>query len=75
MLALTKVAYFWSHELGSTTERAGSGAEPHILLAQTIISDLHVAVSGQKDVIELQITVDNREYGRQRENKVLRTGR
>ena len=52
------MTYLWSHEFGGTTERAGGGAIPHLLLAKTVISDLYVPIEGEKDVIELQIAAE-----------------
>ena len=39
--------HFRSHELGSTTEGAGSLAEPHVLFAKSVISYLDVAIKGE----------------------------
>jgi hypothetical protein len=59
-IALVKyTTYLRSHELGGTTECAGAGAEPHILLAKTVIGNLDVAIQCQKDVVKLQITVND----------------
>lgn len=49
--------YLGSHEFGGSAKSAGSLAEPHVFLAQTIIGNLDVAVQGEKNVIQLQITV------------------
>ena len=49
--------YLRGHELGRTTERARRLAEPHLLLAQTVISDLDVSLHGQQDVIQLQVAI------------------
>lgn len=51
--------YFWAHEFRSTTERACCATIPHVLLAETIISNFDVTIHGQQNVIELQITVDD----------------
>ena len=51
--------YLWCHEFGSTTERACVGSIPHVLLAETIVRNLDVTIQGQKNVVKLQITVDN----------------
>lgn len=51
--------HLWSHELWSTTESTGSLAIPHLLLTKTVISNLDVSIEGQKDVIELEISVDD----------------
>lgn len=53
------ITYLGGHKLGSTTERAGRTAVPHILLTETIISNLDVAIQCKKDVVKLQITVDD----------------
>lgn len=49
-------AYLRCHELRSTTERTGCLAEPHVLFAKTVVSDLDMAVERQKDVVQLEIT-------------------
>lgn len=51
--------YLWAHEFRSTTERACCATIPHVLLAETIISNFDVTIHGQQNVIELQITVDD----------------
>ena len=48
-------AYLGRHELGRTTERARSGPEPHLLFAQTVISDLDVPLHREENVIKLQV--------------------
>ena len=48
------IHYLGSHEFGSTTERAGGATVPHVLLTETIISNLDVTVQGQKNVVKLQ---------------------
>lgn len=53
------MTYLGCHELGSTTESASSTAIPHVLLAKTIVCDLNVTVQGQKNIVQLQITVDD----------------
>lgn len=53
------ITYLRAHELGCTAERAGRGAVPHVLLAETIIGDFDVAVQGQQDIVELQVTVND----------------
>jgi hypothetical protein len=55
----TSRTYFRCHELGSTTERAGGAAVPHVFLAETVIGNLDVAIEGQENVVKLQITVDD----------------
>lgn len=52
-------AYLGCHELRGTTECARSCPIPHVLLAKTVISNLDMTVQGQKNVIKLQVTVDN----------------
>lgn len=51
--------YLGSHELRSTTESACCRTIPHILLAQTVITYLDMSVGRQKDIVKLQITVDD----------------
>ena len=46
------------HEFRSSTESARRLSIPHLLLAKTVISDLHVPIEGEKDVIELQIAAE-----------------
>lgn len=57
--AVESLTYFRRHELRSTTERARSAAVPHILLAETVVRNLDVAVQGEQDIVEFQITVDD----------------
>ena len=49
-------AYLGSHEFRSTTERARSGTEPHLLLAKTVVGDFDVTLHSQQNVIEFQVT-------------------
>lgn len=51
--------YLWRHELRSTAECASSRSIPHLLLTQTVISNLDVSIQSEQDVVELQITVYN----------------
>ena len=44
LLYLEDLAYFGGHEFGRAAERTCDTAVPHFLLAQTIPSDLDVAV-------------------------------
>lgn len=44
-----------SHELWRTAERARRLTELHILLAQTVIRNLHMTIEGQKNIIQLQV--------------------
>ena len=53
------MTYLRGHELRSTTERAGGTAIPHVLLTETVICDLDVTIQGEKNVIQLQVTVDD----------------
>lgn len=53
------VAYLWCHELWSTAECACRSTIVHILLTETVVCQLDVAVKGQEDVVELQISVDD----------------
>jgi hypothetical protein len=53
------LTYLRSHELRSTTERAGGTAIPHVLLAETVVCNLNVAIQSEKNVIQLQVTVDD----------------
>ena len=43
--------YLWRHKLGGSAEGAGRLAEPHVLLAETVIGNLDVAVQGEKNII------------------------
>ena len=47
------VPYLGRHELGRTTERARSGAKPHVLFAQTVVSYLDMPIERQQDIVEL----------------------
>lgn len=49
-------AYFRGHKLWGTTKRACCLTKPHLLFAQTIISNFHVAIQGQQNVVELEVT-------------------
>lgn len=53
------VSYLRSHELRSTTESASGTAIPHVLLTETIVCNLNVTIQGQKNVIQLQVTVND----------------
>ena len=44
------------HKLRSSTERVGGLPKAHVLLAQTIVSDLDVTVNIHQNVIQFQIT-------------------
>ena len=55
----TGETYFRSHEFRGTTECAGSAAIPHILLAETVVTNLDMAIQSQKNVVKLQITVND----------------
>ena len=44
------------HKLRSSTERVGGLPKSHVLLAQTIVSDLDVTVNIHQNVIQFQIT-------------------
>lgn len=55
----TEKTYLWRHELRGTTERSRRGSIPHIFLTQTIVCNFDVAIKCQKDVIKLQITIDD----------------
>ena len=63
------------HELGSAAERARSRSVPHLFFAQTVISDLDVAVEGEKDVVELQVAVMHDKALIRREVNSVLTGR
>jgi hypothetical protein len=49
----------WSHEFRCATECACRRAVPHLLLAQSIITNLDMTVKGQQNVIQLQVPVDD----------------
>ena len=49
-----------SEKLRCTTERAGSSAMPHILLAQTKVGNLDKTLSVQQKVIQLQISAKSK---------------
>lgn len=51
--------YLGRHELGRSAKRAGCRSVPHVLLAETIIGNLDVTVQREKNVVELEITVDD----------------
>ena len=51
--------YLWCHEFGGTTECACAAPIPHVLLAKTIVCNLDVTIQGQKNVVKLQVTVDD----------------
>lgn len=55
----TAGTHLWRHELGRTTERARRLAKPHVLLAQTVVGDFDMTVEREKDVVELEISVDD----------------
>jgi hypothetical protein len=57
--AVVVSTHLWRHELGSTAESAGGRTEPHVFFAETVICDLDVAIEGQKNVVEFEITVDD----------------
>lgn len=57
--AVESLTYLRRHELGRTAECARSAAIPHILLAETVVRNLDVAVQGKQDIVEFQITVDD----------------
>jgi hypothetical protein len=48
-------AHLGRHELGGSTEGRSRLAEPHVLLAQSVIGDLDVTVEGEENVVELEI--------------------
>jgi hypothetical protein len=49
--------YLRSHELGSSAEGACRAPIPHLFLAQTVITNLDMAVKGEKDVVEFQVAI------------------
>lgn len=51
--------YLRRHKLGSTTEGARCGSIPHVLLAETVVRNLDVSVQGQKNIVELQVTIND----------------
>ena len=51
-----------SEKLRCTTERAGSSAVPHILLAQTKVGNLDKTLSVQQKVIQLQISTKSKRH-------------
>lgn len=53
------LTYLGSHELRSTTEGASATTVPHVLLTETIVRNLDMAIQCQKDVIKLQVTIDD----------------
>lgn len=53
------LTYLGSHEFGSTTESASIGTVPHVLLTETIVCNLDMTIQCQKDVIKLQVTIDD----------------
>ena len=53
------IAHFRGHKFWGTTESAGCRSVPHLLLTQTIIGNLDVSIKSQKNVIQLQITVNH----------------
>lgn len=54
-----QASYLRCHEFRGTTECARRRAVPHIFFAKTVIRNLDMAVKGEKDVVELQVTVDD----------------
>ena len=55
----SRSTYFGCHELWSATERARRRSEPHIFLAETVVTNLDVAIQVEEDVVKLEITVNN----------------
>lgn len=53
------MTYLGSHELGSTTEGASTATVPHVLLTETIVCNLDMAIQCQEDVIKLQVTIND----------------
>lgn len=53
------MTYLWCHEFGSTTEGTGVAAVPHTFFAETVVCNLDVAIQGQENVVELQVTVND----------------
>jgi hypothetical protein len=51
-----KETHLGSHELGRSTKGRGRLAVPHVLLAETVVSDLDVTLDGKQDVVELEIS-------------------
>ena len=58
-MQLTPVNYLGRHELRRTTKCAGARSVPHVLLAESIIGNLDVAIQRQKNVVEFEIAIDN----------------
>lgn len=54
-LRRTGATHFGGHELGCAAEGRGRLAEPHVLLAQSVVGDLDVPVEREEDVVELEI--------------------
>jgi hypothetical protein len=52
-------AYLWCHEFRRTTECARSRSVPHLLLTQTVISNLDVTIQCEQNVVKLQISIDD----------------
>lgn len=51
--------YLGCHKLGCTTERARRGTKPHVLLAETVVGNLDVTVKSEKNVVELQVSIND----------------
>jgi hypothetical protein len=49
--------YLRSHEFWGSAKSACGAPIPHFFLAQTVISDLDMAVKGEKDVVEFQVAI------------------
>ena len=58
MARYARSTYFRSHEFWSPAERACRRTIVHVFLAQPVIGNFDVSVQGQKDIVELQISVD-----------------
>lgn len=53
------LTYLGSHELWCATEGARCRAVPHLLFAQTVISNLDMPIHSEQNVIKFQIAVDD----------------
>ena len=56
---LGKCTYLRCHEFWRSAKSACRRAIPHVFLAKTVIGNLDVTIQGKKDIVELQITIDN----------------